>query len=156
MRFLALLLLVASVSGPVQEPDRYGVCIDKAKTQREMDACASDEAARVDAQLNEVYRELLSQAASQPEAIPKIKAAERAWILYRDAYIEAMYPAKDKQAEYGTVYPMEVDLLRARLSQRQVVALKELLQQYSRAKSSQNGVSDSGAAAPSVSPKLGG
>jgi uncharacterized protein YecT (DUF1311 family) len=96
-----------------------------------MTACASDEAARVDAELNGVYRKLLSKAASQPEAVAKIKAAEKAWIAYRDAYMDAMYPAKDKQAEYGSIYPMEVDLLHAKLTQQQVTALKELLQQYS-------------------------
>jgi uncharacterized protein YecT (DUF1311 family) len=95
-----------------------------------MSACASDEAARVDSELNQVYHKLLSQAASQPEAAAKIKAAQRAWIAYRDAYMEAMYPAKDKQARYGSIYPMEADLLLAKLTQRQVRALKELLQQY--------------------------
>ena len=73
---------------------------------------------------------------SEPEAVAKIKAAERAWIAYRDAYTDAMYPAKDKQTEYGSTYPMEVDLLRAKLTQRQVTALKELLQQYSGAERS--------------------
>jgi uncharacterized protein YecT (DUF1311 family) len=96
-----------------------------------MNACASDEATRVDAELNDVYRKLLSKAASPTEAAAKIKAAERAWIAYRDAYMDAMYPAKDKQAEYGSIYPMEADLLRAKLTQRQVTALEELIQQYS-------------------------
>lgn len=113
------------------EAPEASACNDKAKTQGEMNACASDEAARVDAQLNDVYRKLLSQAASQQEAVAKIKAAERAWIAYRDAYMDAMYPAKDKQAEYGSIYPMEADLLRAKLTQQQVAALKELQQQYS-------------------------
>lgn len=106
-------------------------CNDKAKTQSEMNACASDEAARVDADLNEVYHKLLSQAGNQEQAVAKIKTAERAWIAYRDAYMDAMYPAKNKQAEYGSIYPMEADLLRAKLTQRQVTAVKELLQQYS-------------------------
>jgi uncharacterized protein YecT (DUF1311 family) len=96
-----------------------------------MNACASDEAARVDAELNDVYRKLLSKATSPPEAPAKIKAAERAWISYRDAYLDAMYPAKDKQAEYGSIFPMEADLLRAKLTERQVTALKELLRKYS-------------------------
>jgi uncharacterized protein YecT (DUF1311 family) len=106
-------------------------CNEKAKTQTEINACASDEAARADAELNEVYRKVLAEAGKQEEAVAKIKAAERAWIAYRDAYMDAMYPAKNKQAEYGSIYPMEADLLRAKLTQRQVTALKELLQQYS-------------------------
>jgi len=85
----------------------------------------------VDTELNDIYSTLLSRTAGQPGATAKIKTAERAWIAYRDAYIGAMYPAKDKRAEYGSVYPMEVDLLRAKLTRQQVAALKELLRQYS-------------------------
>lgn len=131
MKHLAVVFLIASLPSLAQNSEQYRTCNAKAKTQGEMNVCASEEAARVDAQLNDVYRKLLSQAASQQEAVAKIKAAERAWITYRDAYMDAMYPAKDKQAEYGSIYPMEADLLRAKLAQQQVVALKELLQQYS-------------------------
>lgn len=136
MRYLAVVFLLASLPGLAQNSEQYRACNDKAKTQGEMNTCASEEAARVDAHLNDVYRKLLLQAARQQEAVVKIKAAERAWIVYRDAYVDAMYPAKDKQAEYGSIYPMEVDLLRAKLTQQQVAALKELLQQYSGAEQS--------------------
>jgi uncharacterized protein YecT (DUF1311 family) len=136
MRYLAVVFLISSLSGLAQNSEQYRACNDKAKTQGEMNACASEEAARVDAQLNDLYRKLLSQTASQHEAVAKIKAAERAWIAYRDAYMDAMYSAKDKQAEYGSVYPMEADLLRAKLTERQRTALEELLQQYSGAEQS--------------------
>ena len=131
MKYLAMVLLIASLPGLAQDSPRYRACNEKAKTQSEMNACANEDAARVDAELNDVYRKLLSKAASEPEAVAKIKAAERAWIAYRDAYMDAMYPAKDKQAEYGSIYPMEAALLRAKLTQQQVAALKELLKQYS-------------------------
>jgi len=101
-----------------------------AKTQAEMTACAGAEAARADAELNQVYSKLLSEVAGQEGAGAKIKASELAWIRYRDAYMDAMYPAKDKQEEYGSVYPMEADLLRAKLTRRQLMALRELLQQH--------------------------
>src|SRR5579863_1399971 len=128
MRHLAVVVLVASLSCLAQDSKQYRGCNDKAKTQAEMNACASDEAARVDTQLNDMYRRLLSQAASQEGAVAKIKVAERGWITYRDAYVEAMYPATDKQAQYGSIYPMEVDLLRAKLTQQHVAALKKLVQ----------------------------
>lgn len=131
MKYLAIAFLLASLPAIAQDSAQYRTCNEKAKAQAEMNACASDEAARVNAELNLVYQKLLSRVGSQPEAAVKIKAAERAWIAYRDAYMDAMYPAKDKQAEYGSIYPMEADLLRAKLTQRQVTALKELLQQYS-------------------------
>jgi uncharacterized protein YecT (DUF1311 family) len=131
MKYLPIVFLLISFQGLAQDSAQYRACNEKAKTQMEMNACASEEAARADTELNEVYRKLLTQAASQQEAVAKIKAAERAWIAYRDAYMDAMYPAKNKQAEYGSIYPMEADLLRAKLTQRQVTALKELIQQYS-------------------------
>ena len=133
MRYLAVVFLMALSGFPrsAQYSAQYQTCSDRAKTQTEMNACANEEAVRVDADLNDVYRKLLSKAASRPEALAKIKAAERAWVAYRDAYIDAMYPANDKQAEYGSVYPMEVDLLRAKLTGQQVAALRALLEQYS-------------------------
>jgi uncharacterized protein YecT (DUF1311 family) len=121
-------LVVVSGSVCAQESPTYRACSNGAKTQAAMNACASDEAARADAQLNDVYRTLLQKTTDTTTAT-KIKVSERAWIAYRDAYIDAMYPAQNKQAEYGSVYPMEIALLRAKLTQIQIAALKDLSQQ---------------------------
>jgi uncharacterized protein YecT (DUF1311 family) len=131
LRFAAVILFCASLL-PVfaQDSAAYGACNQKAKTQAEMNACANEEAMHVDAELNAVYRKILSEASTQPEAIAKIKAAESAWITYRDAYMDAMYPAKDKQGEYGSNYPLEADLLRARLTKQHLVDLRQLLRQH--------------------------
>ncbi len=126
----AVLAFVSSVLAFSQDSEQFRACNEKAKVQLEINQCASQEADRVDAQLNKVYGQLLSRAAGEPNAVAKIKAAERAWITYRDAYIEAMYPASDKRAEYGSMYPMDVALLRARLTQRHLIDLEELLKEY--------------------------
>ena len=127
---VALLMTVISFACFAQDSAEYRACSDKANTQSEMTACASDEAARVDAKLKTTYRALLARVTSQPEALAKIKAAERAWIAYRDAYIEATYPAEDKATEYGSIYPLDVNLLRAKLTRRQVAALEHMLLHY--------------------------
>lgn len=101
-----------------------------AMTQSAMDLCASQEAARSDKELNGVYRKVLSEIGDQHRGIAKVRAMERAWIAYRDRYMAAMYPAKDKQAEYGSMYPMEADILLAKLTREHVNALKSLLRQY--------------------------
>jgi hypothetical protein len=41
-----------------------------------------------------------------------------------------MYPAPDKRAEYGSIYPMEFALLQAKLTRQQTQAVKELIKQY--------------------------
>ncbi len=131
MRFLAFMFIVFSLPAIAQESVQYRNCQKKAKTQHEMHVCASQEAARAEALLKDVYQKLLSKASGQKEALAKIEAAENAWITYRDAYMEAMYPAKDKQSEYGSIYPMNANLLLAKLTQRQIIALKELDEHYS-------------------------
>jgi uncharacterized protein YecT (DUF1311 family) len=132
MKYLMIAVFVSFISfaGFAQDSETYRACSGKANTQAEMTACASEEAARVDAKLNTTYRSLLSKVASQPEAVAKIKAAEKAWIAYRDSYIEATYPAKDKATEYGSIYPLDVALLRAKLTQRQISALEDMLRRY--------------------------
>ena len=128
-KYLALVLFVATSAFPglAQNSQAFRSCDEKAKTQTQMNACASDEPARLEAQMDDLYNTLLSKTESQPLALAKIKAAQKAWLVYRDAYIAAMYPAKNKQAEYGSMYPMKGSLLRAKLTQKQVAALKELL-----------------------------
>jgi len=117
-----------------QYSEKLDGCLEKANTQLAMNICANEEARRADAELNVVYQKVLSAVGGQSVFIEKIRAAERAWIAYRDAYIDAMYPAKDKQAAYGSVFPMEADLLRAKLTQQQISALKDLLKQYGESK----------------------
>jgi uncharacterized protein YecT (DUF1311 family) len=106
-------------------------CMDAATTQAAMNRCAGEEANRVDAQLNLTYRQVLHAAKGDVLALAKIRNAERTWITYRNAYMEAMYPAKDKQANYGSMYPMNADLVLADLTRAHVQALKTLLRQYS-------------------------
>ena len=130
-RYLAVVLFLAfSLSCFAQDSKEYLACNQKAKAQPELNECARQEADRVDAKLNSLYKQLLAKTASDPNDTAKIKGAERAWVAYRDAYIEAMYPAADKQAEYGSEYLMDVALLTAKLTQQHIADLQELLKQY--------------------------
>src|SRR5262249_50821414 len=129
--FLGFLLLMIAGTAFAQESAGCKSWGDKASSQQELNVCAGEEAARADAKLNEVYRKLLLAAGRRSGTVQKIKIAQRAWIAYRDAYLAASFPAVNKQAEYGSMYPMESHLLSAKLTQRQTVALEELLKQYS-------------------------
>jgi len=103
--------------------------MEGAQAQDQMHHCASDEAGRADVQLNSVYKSALATMSRDRVATAKLKAFEQAWIAYRDAYIDAMYPARDKQA-YGTITPMEIDLLAAELTRDQIKTLKSIQQFY--------------------------
>jgi uncharacterized protein YecT (DUF1311 family) len=134
MKYLAILVLVGAAAFPAfaQYSKDYAGCSDAAKTQTEMNACAGAEATRADKQLNDVYAQVLAMAAKMPEGVAKVKIAERAWIAFRDAYIEATYPAKDKQEEYGSMYALDVALLRAKLTRQQISALQDIRNRYAR------------------------
>src|SRR5262249_5305805 len=103
LKALVFTFLMGAVLAVAQtsELDR---CMDTANTQAAMNRCAGEEAVRVDAQLNLTYRQVLQAAQGDVLALAKIRNAERAWIIYRKAYMEAMYPAKDKQFNYGSIY----------------------------------------------------
>lgn len=132
MRCTAIVLFAAFRTLPccAQYSEEYRARNDQANTQAEMNAWASAEATRADDDFNEIYRALLAKAASPLEAGAKIKAAERAWIAYCDACMDAMYPAKGKQAEYGSIHPLEANLLWAKLTRQQAAAWKDLLKRY--------------------------
>lgn len=74
------------------------------QTDSNEDSCATFKQA--DALLNKSYNQVLSEYRKNGAFIRKLRVAQRAWIAYRDAQIEALYPATDKRAEYGSVYPM--------------------------------------------------
>jgi uncharacterized protein YecT (DUF1311 family) len=130
MRLLLLTAVFLSCisSCGAQESAAFRACNKAAKAQYDLDLCASAEAKRVDAEMNRVYRAVLAAAANDKLAMQKVTIAEKAWIAYRDAFVDATYPAEDKQAEYGTMYPMEVDLLIADLTRSHIRDLKALLQ----------------------------
>jgi uncharacterized protein YecT (DUF1311 family) len=117
-------------------PARLAVCLcisatllasaacSHAETQVQMnqDACAVF--AQADDELNAVYRRILAEYATAPQFIQNLKNAQRAWVAFRDAHLEAIYPAPDKQAEYGSAYPLCRCLALAELTKVRVEELK--------------------------------
>jgi uncharacterized protein YecT (DUF1311 family) len=76
------------------------------QTQSQLSAQSCNQFGKVDKEMNETYATILKEYAKDPQFITKLRAAQRAWLAFRDAELEAHYPRADKQAEYGSVYPM--------------------------------------------------
>ncbi len=74
-------------------------------TQMEMNECAAAEDAAADAELNHLYQMLLSEKKGDANAIKKLRAAQRAWLAFKNAHLQALFPAQNKQ-EYGSIFPM--------------------------------------------------
>jgi uncharacterized protein YecT (DUF1311 family) len=77
-----------------------------AQTQAGMNerACAGNR--RADAEMNRVYQQILSEYQDKAEFVEKLKEAQRAWVAYRDAHMEALYPGEDKRSLYGSAHEM--------------------------------------------------
>jgi len=78
-------------------------CDSPNQSQAGLNQCASNSAQTADAELNRVYAKVLAANAPDKAFIEKFKAAQRAWIVFRDAQIAARYP---NPADYGSVLPM--------------------------------------------------
>lgn len=74
-----------------------------AQSQMEMNAAACDAARKADVELNAVYQAVLKKSAGDKVFTAKLKAAQRAWLAFRDAELAARYPAEDK-SEYGSIF----------------------------------------------------
>jgi uncharacterized protein YecT (DUF1311 family) len=98
-----------------------------AQTQHELHVQADSAYRRADSTLNAVYAGVVSRYQNDSLALRKLRVAERAWLAYRDAQVEATFPAIDKQAEYGSVYPMCVLILLRDLTESRIAELRKAL-----------------------------
>ena len=68
------------------------------------DQLACDELEGADADLNRVYRQVMTEYAEDSRFTASLREAQRAWITFRDLHVESRYPGPNKRAEYGSVY----------------------------------------------------
>ena len=84
------------------------VCVAgaRAQSQGDMNSAACGKYRRADDELNRVYQQILREYAEDADFVSKLKEAQRAWLAYRDAHVESVFPGEDKRAVYGSVFPM--------------------------------------------------
>jgi uncharacterized protein YecT (DUF1311 family) len=81
-----------------------------------------------DAELNRVYLQILNDYKQDTVFTDKLRAAQRTWIAFRDAHVESLYPAKDKNARYGSIYSMCQCLALKELTDHRVSELKKWIE----------------------------
>ncbi len=84
----------------------FADCASNGGGQADLNQCYGSEYRKADSELNALYKKILSEYADDPRFIEKFKAAQRAWIKFRDAEMEALFPHGDEPQYYGSVYPM--------------------------------------------------
>ena len=77
----------------------------KAQTQADLNDTACQAYKKADAELNGVYRQVQTEYRTDKVFLRKLQLAQRAWLVYRDAQLTALFPSEEPGA-YGSVYPM--------------------------------------------------
>lgn len=98
---------------------------DSANT-RDLNTCFCSDANKADAELNKTYKAILEKYKADAEAIKRIKNAQRAWLQFRDAHIESIYP-QEGLSSFGSVITMCLCSAQTNIIQQRVTQLKEIL-----------------------------
>lgn len=125
LKLMIMLVFVTSAAGAA---DALQSCMDKAMTQPAMNSCAQRELDRTDAELNRLYRELQSRYKDDLAFTKRLQIAQSAWIKFRDAQLEMMFPPHPNEPYYyGSVYPMCSMQYAQQLTSDREVTLKQWL-----------------------------
>lgn len=104
------------------EADQEDPC-PGSNTQFELNGCAARARDKADAELNKVYRALIKDTGTTERA--KLRAAQLAWIKFRDAHCD--YESVGNKG--GSIYPMVVSFCLAKVTDARVKQLWEILRE---------------------------
>lgn len=121
MQVLAVVLTVMASSASSAGTSRE--CWDTARTQAALNECAQKDYETADREMNVVYKQLLSM--DDPIFREKLKAAQRAWLVFRDAHVTSKYP--DSHAWYGSAMPQCMASLLAEMTRERTTQLRRFL-----------------------------
>ena len=120
-----LLLACAGVGvaqGAATQDEREDPCPGE-RTQAELNQCASRAFQRADAELNKLYQQLMKDAGAGERA--KLRAAQLAWLKFRDAHCE--YEAFGNTG--GSIYPMVYGFCLAEVTKERAKQFRDTLKE---------------------------
>ena len=121
----ALLLTFGAKDAESATPDVIACNPDG--TQIELNACARDDYERADAELNAAWKDLIAALGNKSAAVKQVRAAQRAWIAFRDAEVAGHFPleeGEDPRVMYGSMYPMSLHGLMTTLTKQRTEQLR--------------------------------
>lgn len=95
------------------------------QTQSRMKSDACNGYQTADAEMNRLYRQVLRVYKSDPVFVRKLRVAQRAWIEFRNAHLESLYPKRNKLSAYGSANPLCRCAVLAELTDERLKSLKK-------------------------------
>ncbi|MFZ1388921.1 MAG: lysozyme inhibitor LprI family protein [Thiolinea sp.] len=98
--------------------------------QAELNQCSYDHYQAADKQLNTTWKKLMAKFKDDKTATAKLKTAQKAWLVFRDAEIEAMFAceAQDRTC-WGSMEPMLRNGELTTLTQARTARLQKYIQE---------------------------
>lgn len=136
MRAVGAVLLLMALAGPAMAGDEPDIDCDNAMAQQEMNYCAGKDYEEADAELNAVWAEVVAAARDsdielksfgddgRPGYEDTVRAAQRAWIGYRDSWCDYM----GYEARGGSMEPMLIAGCLAGLTRARTIELRNSLE----------------------------
>ncbi len=97
------------------------------QTQFDLNVEADHSLRSAEQKMTTVLSQLRARASVDPDALALLDKAQLAWVAYRDAQLAVMWPSPEKQAKYGTVFPMCFSYASAALTNRRTTELELML-----------------------------
>ena len=106
-----------------------GVKCNQQGNQAELNSCAADDFDKADKELNQVYQSLIKKEAEDVLFIRKLRIAQKAWLTFRDAELDAIFACADNDVRvcWGSMYPMSFFAHKANLTRQRTAQLREIL-----------------------------
>jgi uncharacterized protein YecT (DUF1311 family) len=114
--------LILALSGLLLSTGALADACDSATSQADMNQCYGAEYKKQDDELNKTYQQVMKRANDKQKT--QLKAAQNAWIAFRDADCELL----SSGAETGSVYPMVHAICMADKTRERTELLKSTLQ----------------------------
>ncbi len=102
----------------------HDACMANGQASAALSAHAGTDLAAADRELNTVYQQVLRKHVMDKNFVRKLRTAQRAWLVYRDAEFAARYPDPNPQSAYGSVYPVCAAGLKAQLTHARISQLR--------------------------------
>jgi uncharacterized protein YecT (DUF1311 family) len=127
-KHVALLFVLTVALHSVSWADSGPVC-DPRSNQVELNACADAELAKADTALNDAYRLVVTRMAYDPVFVKNLRYAQRAWVVFRDAELEARFACSEEDVRqcWGSMYPMLWSVRKAELTKERTRQLRQIL-----------------------------
>ena len=117
--------LAALAPASAQEPR-----CQRSGNQAELNACAADDFKQADRELNATWQALLRKEADDKPFIAKLRTAQKAWLAFRDAELEAHFACDSENSRmcWGSMEGMSFMMRKKDLTQQRTKMLKEMLE----------------------------